>query len=79
MVTCEKFTGSNLVIPDCANAGKAAAASRIESVGRVSMGLLDKFKKKKAKAKFNGSQSDLLASRIIVSQVYSIQNTLGQQ
>ena len=55
MVTCEKFTGSNLVIPDCANAGKAAAAaaSRIESVDLSSMGLLDRFKKKKTKAKFN--------------------------
>ena len=53
MVTCEKFTGSNLVIPDCANAGKAAAAaSRIESVDLSSMGLLDRFKKK-TKAKFN--------------------------
>jgi hypothetical protein len=38
MVTCEKFTGFNLVIPDCANAGKDTAASRIESVDRVSMG-----------------------------------------
>ncbi len=54
MVTCEKFTGFNLVIPDCANAGKAAAAaSRIESVDLSSMGLLDRFKKKKTKAKFN--------------------------
>ena len=53
MVTCEKFTGSNLVIPDCANAGKEAAASRIESVDLSSMGLLDRFKKKKTKAKFN--------------------------
>jgi hypothetical protein len=37
MVSCEKFTGANLVIPDCANAGKDAAASRIESMDRVSM------------------------------------------
>jgi hypothetical protein len=42
-----------LVIPDCANAGKAAAASRIESVDLSSMGLLYRFKKKKTKAKFN--------------------------
>ena len=53
MVTCEKFTGFNLVIPDCANAGKDAAASRIESVDFSNMGLLDRFKKKKTKAKFN--------------------------
>ncbi len=53
MVTCEKFTGFNLVIPDCENAGKDAAASRIESVDRSSMGLSDRFKKKKTKAKFN--------------------------
>ena len=79
MVTCEKFTGFNLVIPDCANAGKDAAASRIESVDLSSMGLLDRFKKKKTKAKFNLSQSDLLASLIIVIQVYSIYNTLVQQ
>jgi hypothetical protein len=37
MVTCEKFTGANLVISDCDNAGKDAAASRIESMDRVSM------------------------------------------
>jgi hypothetical protein len=48
MVTCEKFTGFNLMIPDCANAGKAAAASRIESVDRVSMGLsIDKEKRRR--------------------------------
>jgi hypothetical protein len=68
-----------LVIPDCANAGKDAAASRIESVDLSSMGLLDRFKKKKTKAKFNRSQSDLLATWTIVIQVYSIQNTLAQQ
>jgi hypothetical protein len=39
MVTCEKPTGFNLVIPDWANAGKDAAANRIESVDRFSMGL----------------------------------------
>jgi len=48
MVTCEKFTGFNLVIPDCAIAGKDTAASRIESVDRVSMGLsIDKEKRRR--------------------------------
>ena len=50
MVTCEKFTGFNLVIPDCAIAGKAAAANRIESVDRVSMGL-SLMKKRKGEEK----------------------------
>ena len=55
MVTCEKFTGFNLVIPDCAIAGKAAAANRIESVDRVSMGLsLMKKRKGEEKKIFHG-------------------------
>ena len=53
MVTCEKLTGFNLVIPDCAKAEKDAAASSMESVDRISMGLSDGFKKKNTRAKFN--------------------------
>jgi len=53
MVTCEKLTGFNLVIPDCAKAGKDAAASRMERVDLSSMGLSDGFKKKNTNAKFN--------------------------
>jgi hypothetical protein len=66
-----------LVIPDCAKAEKDTAASRMESVDLSSMGLSDGFKKKKTNPKFNWYQSDLLAIRIIVIQVYIIQITLA--
>ena len=49
----------------------------MERVDRISMGLSDVFKKKNTNAKFNWYQSDLLASRIIVIQVYIIQITLA--
>ena len=44
------------MIPDCANAGKAAAASRIESVDRISMGLsMDKEKRRRKRFSWLGT------------------------
>ena len=76
IVTCEKPTGSSLVIAVCAKAEKEVAANKQESADLIIMGLSDLQENKRAgKTNLNGLVSICLTLRLFEILVYSIENT----